>query len=141
MNLLQKVLDAFGLEAEVDCEETEGVLKYSISGDDLGIIIGRRGSTLQALQLILSIVENKDEENKRFISLDIEEYRARLETSLASLAERMAEKAVREARPVSLRPMSAFERKIIHESLHDDPRVKTESDGVDPERRVIIRPD
>lgn len=140
MELLHKVMDAFGLEAEIKCEESDSIIKYSISGDDLGIIIGRRGTTLQALRLVLSIAENKGEETKRFISLDIEDYRARLESLLASLAERMAEKAVREARPIALRPMTSYERKIVHESLQDDPRVETESDGIDPERRVIIRP-
>ncbi len=140
MDLLEKVLNALGVDAEIKCEEQGGALKYSITGDDLGIVIGRRGSTLQALQLILSIAENKNEDVKRYVSLDIEDYRARLESSLSSLAERMAEKAVREGRTVSLRPMSAYERKIIHESLQGDPRVTTESEGLEPERRVTISP-
>ncbi|MDO8886387.1 RNA-binding cell elongation regulator Jag/EloR [Candidatus Oleimmundimicrobium sp.] len=138
--LVEKILELFNLKASVSCAEIEGRIHLNIEGENLGILIGRNGSTLQALQLIIGVGVNKGEETRKPVVLDIEGYRLRTEKSLKSLANRLAELAVNERKIVSLRPMSAFERKIIHEALQDNPEVQTISEGERSERRVTIRP-
>lgn len=136
--LLGEVLESFGLEADITNVEIENRLHFNIEGEGLGILIGRHGSTLRALQYILGIAANKGEKIRIPVILDIEGYRLRTEKSLKELAERLAEEAVLEGRDISLRPMDPFERKIIHEALSSDPRVQTISEGEGSERRVII---
>ncbi len=138
--LIEKTLEAFNLKASISDAEVEDRIHLNIEGEGLGILIGRRGSTLQALQLILNIAANKGEEIRRPVILDIEGYRLRTEKSLKDLAERMAERAVSKNKVVSLMPMSPFERKVIHEALHDNPKVQTISEGERAERRVTIHP-
>ncbi|HDP70426.1 MAG TPA: KH domain-containing protein [Actinobacteria bacterium] len=138
--LLVDVVERFGLKANITSTEDEDRLHFNIEGEGLGILIGHWGTTLHALQSIVAIVVNKGEPLKKRVVLDIEGYRLRTEKSLAKLAEAMSEKAIKENRNISLRPMSAYERKIIHEALQDNPSVETVSEGEDLERRVIIKP-
>jgi len=138
IRLLEEVLESFGLEADITNVEIENRLHFNMEGEGLGILIGRHGSTLRALQYILGIAANKGEKIRMPVVLDIEGYRLRTEKSLKELAERLAEEAVLEGKDISLRPMDPFERKIIHEALSSDPRVQTISEGEGSERRVII---
>jgi len=138
IGLLEEVLESFGLEADITNVEIENRLHFNMEGEGLGILIGRHGSTLRALQYILGIAANKGEKIRMPVVLDIEGYRLRTEKSLKELAERLAEEAVLEGKDISLGPMDPFERKIIHEALSSDPRVQTISEGEGSERRVII---
>ncbi len=138
--LLEKILERFSLEADIANVEIEGRLHFNMEGEGLGILIGRHGSTLRALQYILGIAANKGEKTRMPVVLDIEGYRLRTEKTLKELAERLAEEAVLEGRAISLRSMDPFERKIIHETLSSDPRVQTISEGEGSDRRVIIHP-
>ncbi len=137
---VQGVVDRMGVEAAVEAYDTPEAVRAEISGDDLGILIGRHGTTIDALQYISAIVVNGDRRHRRQVVVDAEGYRARREVSLKALADRMAQKATREAGSVQLKPMTAAERKVIHLHLRDDPRVATASEGNEPFRAVVISP-
>ncbi|MBO4368082.1 MAG: KH domain-containing protein, partial [Clostridia bacterium] len=107
-------------------------------GDALGVLIGRRGETLDALQYLTSLYVNKDREGYLRVSLDSESYRAKREESLRRLAVRMAQRARKNGRRVVLEPMNPYERRILHSALQNNPYVETHSEGEDPYRRVII---
>ena len=103
-------------------------------------IIGRRGQTLDAIQYLTSLVVNKEHENYVKVVLDAEDYRSRREKTLEQLADKMAKKAVKSHRSLKLDPMNPYERKVIHATLQQNPRVTTRSEGQDPYRRVVIEP-
>ena len=126
-------------EAEIRIYQPEkGRYKVLLEGKNLGALIGRRGETLDAIQQLTSYAVNRSGERRCRIQLDAENYRERREQSLCRLAEKMAEKAVRYRRNVTMEPMNAYERHVIHTALQDTPYVTTYSTGVDPNRRVII---
>ena len=135
---VQTTVDLMGIEASVDAGESDDVVRANISGDDLGLLIGRHGATIDALQYIAAIVVNGDRHHRRQVIVDAEGYRERRETALQSLADRTAQKVVRESAPITLKPMSAAERKVVHLHLKDHPRVETASDGKEPFRAVVI---
>ena len=144
--LLQGLLDRMGIRAKVrgyqgekQEEQQEAPLILNIEGDDLGILIGRRGDTLAALQYIVRLMVNHRRRRWVNIVVDVEEYKTRRERQLRQLALRMAERVVRTGKPVRLEPMPARERRIIHLALRDHPDVITQSIGEGEHRRVTIR--
>ena len=112
----------------------------NIEGVDAGLLIGRRGETLQALQFVVNMVVARQENERTMVVVDVESYRERRSHNLAILARRTADRAASSGRPISLEPMSAADRRIIHVTLTDDERVTTESSGEGRERRVTITP-
>lgn len=137
---IQTVVRLMGLAAEVSVSETPEALTANVTGDDLGLLIGRHGSTIDALQCIAGIAINGDRRDRRQIIVDAEGYRGRRETALAAMADRAAQKVARDGASVTLEPMSAAERKVIHLHLKDDTRVETASEGNEPFRAVVISP-
>jgi spoIIIJ-associated protein len=137
---VQTTVGLMGIEAHVVASEVGEALKADISGDDLGLLIGRHGATIDALQYISSIVVNGDRRDRRQVIVDAEGYRERREVALSSLAERTAQKVARESAAVVLKPMTAAERKVVHLHLKDDPRVETASEGNEPFRAVVVSP-
>jgi spoIIIJ-associated protein len=137
---IQGVVDRMGIEASVSAYDTPDAAHADISGDDLGILIGRHGATIDALQYIAAIAVNGDRRRRRQIVVDAEGYRTRREVSLKALAERSAQKVARDSSSMQLKPMTAAERKVIHLHLKDHPRVETVSEGQEPFRAVVISP-
>ncbi|HPV02848.1 MAG TPA: RNA-binding cell elongation regulator Jag/EloR, partial [Clostridiales bacterium] len=111
---------------------------YRISGKDSGIVIGRRGETLDALQYLTSLVVNKHSNRYVRVTMDVENYREKREETLVRLARRLADKVVRFRRSISLEPMNPYERRIIHSALQNNEFVETYSVGEDPNRKVVI---
>ena len=136
---LAGLLEQMEISAEIRVYQPEkGRYKVILEGKNLGALIGRRGETLDAVQQLTSYAVNRGGDRRCRIQLDAENYRERREQSLCRLAEKMAEKAVRYRRNVTMEPMNAYERHVIHTALQDTPHVTTYSTGVDPNRRVII---
>jgi len=139
-SFIQTTVDLMGVSATVDAFERDDVVRANISGDDLGLLIGRHGSTIDALQYIAAIVVNGDRHIRRQVVVDAEGYRERRETTLQALADRTAQKVARDAAAVTLKPMSAAERKVVHLYLKDHPHVETVSEGQEPFRAVVVSP-
>jgi spoIIIJ-associated protein len=137
---VQTVVDLMGIEARVGASENAEGVRAEISGDDLGLLIGRHGATIDALQYIAAIVVNGDRRERRPVVVDAEGYRDRRAAALTALADRTAQKVDRESESIALKPMSAAERKVIHLHLKDDPRVETVSEGNEPFRAVVVSP-
>jgi spoIIIJ-associated protein len=137
---VQTVVDLMGIEAHVGASETPEGVRAEISGDDLGLLIGRHGATIDALQYIAAIVVNGDRRERRPVVVDAEGYRDRRAAALTALADRTAQKVRRESVSIALKPMSAAERKVIHLHLKDDARVETVSEGNEPFRAVVVSP-
>ncbi len=137
---VQTVVGLMGIEASVSAGEAGEAVRADISGDDLGLLIGRHGATIDALQYIAAIVVNGDRRERRQVIVDAEGYRERREVALKSLADRTAQKVSRESVSVALKPMSAAERKVIHLHLKDHARVETVSEGNEPFRAVVVSP-
>ena len=137
---VQTVVGLMGIEASVSASEVGEAVRADISGDDLGLLIGRHGATIDALQYISAIVVNGDRRERRQVIVDAEGYRERREVALKSLADRTAQKVTRESVSVALKPMSAAERKVIHLHLKDHARVETVSEGNEPFRAVVVSP-
>ena len=139
-SFLREILDSMDIKAEINVEDTENGLKINMTGPDMGILIGYRGETLDALQYLISLVINKSKtstEYKRVI-LDTENYRQKREETLIKLANRIAIKARNQKRNVVLEPMNPYERRIIHSALQDNPYVTTRSEGEEPYRKVVV---
>ena len=119
-------------------EKTENYLNVSINHQDLGYLIGYRGETLYSLQNILSAIAGKGIQNRVRVILDIENYKVKREKTLEELAEKVAKTVIRTRKPVKLEPMQAYERKIIHSKLQQNPKVETTSIGEEPYRRIVI---
>jgi spoIIIJ-associated protein len=137
---LEQTLELMGIDAGVEAAETPDGVRADISGDDLGLLIGRHGSTIDALQYVAAIVVNGDRRQRRQVVVDAEGYRVRRESILRALAERTAQRVARDNAPTTLKPMSAAERKVIHLYLKDHPRVETVSEGNEPFRAVVVSP-
>jgi len=137
---LEQTLELMGIAAGVEAAETLDGVRADISGDDLGLLIGRHGSTIDALQYVAAIVVNGDRRQRRQVVVDAEGYRVRRESILRALAERTATRVARDNAAVTLKPMSAAERKVIHLYLKDHPRVETVSEGNEPFRAVVVSP-
>ena len=126
------------VQPEIQQDVRDGVLWFCFSGASLGLLIGRRGETLNALQYLTNLVANKDRNDHVRIVLDVEGYREGREETLSALAHKMADKAVRTGRRVELEPMNPHERRVVHLALQNDKRVDTVSHGEEPYRRVVI---
>ena len=136
---LMDVTDRMGVKVDVYVDESKtDNLSIHMIGDTLGILIGRRGETLDALQYLTSLQVNKGREGYIRVTLDTENYRAKREDSLRRLAQRMANRAVKTGRRVVLEPMNPYERRVLHTALQNHPAVTTHSEGEEPNRRVVI---
>ncbi|MDE6851038.1 MAG: protein jag [Lachnospiraceae bacterium] len=137
---LNKVFQAMDITAEVQIEldEEENIMNIDLSGDEMGILIGKRGITLDSLQYLVSLVVNRNTENYVKIKLDTENYRERRRETLENLAHNLAHKVKRTHRQVSLEPMNPYERRVIHSALQKDKYVETHSEGDEPYRKVVI---
>ena len=138
-NFLNELFKKMGISAAAHAEEKDDRLDINIDGDSTGVLIGRRGETLDSLQYLTSLVVNKNAKTYKRIFLDTENYRKKREETLINLANRIAEKVVKTGRRVVLEPMNPYERRILHATLHDHPLVSTVSEGEEPYRRVIIK--
>ena len=141
-NFLNQLLGFMKIEGKADVEKKDDCLFVEIvdiSSSDMGIVIGKRGNTLDAIQYLLSLVVNKNTENYTKVILDVKGYRDRRETTLIRLANRMADKAKYSNKPVKLEPMNPYERRIIHSALQNVEGVTTYSEGEEPYRRVVIQ--
>jgi len=137
---LRDVFEAMKMEVAIEAKynEEEKSLDVDLSGDDMGMLIGKRGATLDSLQYLVSLVVNKNSEDYIRVKVDTENYRERRKETLENLAKNIAYKVKRTKRPVSLEPMNPYERRIIHSALQNDKYVTTHSEGEDPFRRVIV---
>ena len=136
---LGNVLDNMGVKAEISIKEENNAVRISMSGPDMGILIGYRGETLDSLQYLVSLVVNKGGENEyKRVILDTENYRMKREETLKRLAKRIADKVRATNRQVKLEPMNPYERRIIHSALQNDLNVETFSEGDEPYRRVVV---
>lgn len=122
----------------VKYDETEKEMDIDLSGDDMGVLIGKRGQTLDSLQYLVSLVVNKEVENYIRVKIDTENYRERRKETLENLAKNIAYKVKRTRRSVSLEPMNPYERRIIHSALQNDRYVTTYSEGEEPFRKVVV---
>ena len=141
-NFLNEVFTAMNMEVviSVEYDEDEKNMNIDLAGEDMGILIGKRGQTLDSLQYLVSLVVNKETEDYIRVKIDTENYRERRKATLENLAKNMAHKVKRIRRSVSLGPMNPYERRIIHATLQDDKYVTTHSEGDEPYRRVVIDP-
>lgn len=135
---LGKVFVAMGLNASVEVTFEGDNVNVELSGDDMGMLIGKRGQTLDSLQYLLSLVVNKNNEGYLRVKLDTENYRERRRKTLENLAKNIAFKVKRTKRPVSLEPMNPYERRVIHSVLQNDRYVYTKSEGEEPYRHVVV---
>ena len=135
---LEKVTRAMGLAVSMSVSEDEDCITINLHGEDLGLLIGKHGQTLDALQYLMNLVAQRDARDRLRIVLDIEDYRKRRAETLEQLALRLADRAKRSGDRVVLEPMTPHERKIIHMSLQSDSRIETFSEGQEPFRRVVI---
>lgn len=126
------------VDISVEYNETEKEMNVNLKGEDMGILIGKRGQTLDSLQYLVSLVVNKSTGDYIRVKLDTENYRERRKETLETLAKNIAYKVKRTKRSVSLEPMNPYERRIIHAALQNDKYVVTRSDGEEPFRHVII---
>ena len=138
-DFLKNTMKAMDMEVELKTEiDQDGALCVDMSGEHKGILIGKRGQTLDSLQYLANRVANKHQEGYVRVKLDTENYRARREETLRHLAKNIAHKVKRNRRPVALEPMNPYERRIIHSALQSDPYVMTHSEGEEPFRKVVI---
>lgn len=137
-DFLYTILNNMEVEADISVSEDEENIVVDINGDDIGIIIGHRGETMDALQYLTSLVVNKEFEDYKRVILNVENYRQKREETLIKLANRLAEKVVKYKKPVTLEPMNPYERRIIHSSLQGHKFVETYSTGEEPKRKVVI---
>ena len=130
MNMVVKI--------DVSVDEVESSVDVELSGEDMGLLIGKRGQTLDSIQYLVSLVANKEKEKYVRVKVDTENYRQRRKETLESLAKNISYKVKRSKRSVSLEPMNPYERRIIHSALQNDKFVSTRSEGEDPFRHVVI---
>ena len=137
---LKDVFAAMNMEVTItsSMDEEEKCLNIDLAGEDMGVLIGKRGQTLDSLQYLVSLIINKESEEYLRVKLDTENYRERRKATLESLARNIASKVKRTKRPVSLEPMNPYERRIIHSALQNDKYVVTRSEGDEPYRHVIV---
>jgi spoIIIJ-associated protein len=138
VDFLEEVFQRMNLPCEVQTKSTPDSLQINLVGDNMGSVIGRHGETLDALQYLTSLVANRRGGEYRRISIDTENYRKKREDTLAALAKRLAAKAVKHRRNVTLEPMNAYERRIIHATLQGYDHITTFSTGSEPNRRVVV---
>ncbi len=139
-DFLKSVFDAMNMQVEilVQIDEADNTIDIELKGDDMGILIGKRGQTLDSLQYLTSLAINKHSDQYYKVKVDTENYRKRRKETLENLAKNIAYKVKRTKRSVSLEPMNPFERRIIHSALQNDRYVTTHSEGEEPFRHVVV---
>ncbi len=137
---LSQLFNAMGMEVEITAKTGEESLDVEMSGDHMGIVIGKRGDTLDALQYLTSLVVNHEADERVRVILDTENYREKRQTALLALSKRLADKVYRTGKKYTLEPMNPYERRIIHSSLQANDNVTTFSIGEEPYRKVVISP-
>ena len=135
---LDKVFNAMGMNVNIKVEQIGNDMDIELSGDEMGVLIGKRGQTLDSLQYLTSLVVNKGSSEYIRVKVDTENYRKRRKDTLENLAKNLAYKVKRTKRPVTLEPMNPYERRVIHSTLQNDKYVSTHSEGDEPFRRVVI---
>ena len=137
---LSQVFAAMDMEVEilVKVDEEEKMIEVELKGDEMGLLIGKRGQTLDSLQYLTNLAVNKHCDNYYKVKIDTEDYRKRRKETLENLAKNIAYKVKRTKRPVSLEPMNPFERRVIHSALQNDKYVTTHSEGEEPFRHVVV---
>ena len=140
VEFLSSIFDAMKMEVEilVAVNEEEHIIEVELKGDDMGILIGKRGQTLDSLQYLTNLAINKHSDDYYKVKIDTEDYRKRRKETLENLAKNIAYKVKRTKRPVSLEPMNPLERRIIHSALQNDRYVTTHSEGDEPYRHVVV---
>ena len=140
VEFLSSIFDAMKMEVEilVAVNEEEHIIEVELKGDDMGILIGKRGQTLDSLQYLTNLAINKHSDEYYKVKIDTEDYRKRRKETLENLAKNIAYKVKRTKRPVSLEPMNPIERRIIHSALQNDRYVTTHSEGDEPYRHVVV---
>ena len=138
-SFLNGLFERMDITATASAEETEENISVNITGDSTGVLIGRRGETLDALQYLTSLVIDKGKEEYTRVFVDTENYRKKREETLVRLATRIAAKVEKTGKRVVLEPMNPYERRVLHATLQKNPRVETISEGEEPYRRVIIK--
>ena len=138
--VLGQILGYINPGVDLNVSGSDRFIRVAIEGDELGLIIGRRGETLNAIQYLVNVITGRESEDRRSVILDAGDFRRRREEDLVALARRMADRAVKSGRQVRLDPMPPHERKIAHMALHEDDRIETQSEGDDPSRFVVISP-
>ena len=140
VEFLSSIFDAMKMEVEilVAVNEEEHIIEVELKGDDMGILIGKRGQTLDSLQYLTNLAINKHSDEYYKVKIDTEDYRKRRKETLENLAKNIAYKVKRTKRPVSLEPMNPFERRVIHSALQNDKFVTTHSEGEEPYRHVVV---
>jgi spoIIIJ-associated protein len=138
--IVARVVQALGLHATVDILETDEEIRATVNGDELGLLIGKHGSTIDALQHLVFRAAFRGEEERKQVTVDAAGYRERREGALHRMADRAAAEALRYSRPVELEPMRATERKIVHTYLSERSDVETHSEGDEPDRRLVVSP-
>lgn len=141
-NFLKQMIEDMGIDCDIESRTEGNMIKFNIlcsQESDIGIIIGKRGETLDSLQYIVNLVTNRNADTYIRVILDCNQYRSKRERSLQKLARRLADKAVQTGRDIKLEPMNPYERRIIHTYLQNDEKVNTFSQGNEPNRRVIIK--
>ena len=138
--LLDELVEALDLDAEIIVDETDAEIFARVEGDELGLLIGRRGQTIDAVQLLCYRVAFRGRGERKRVSVDAAGYRERRRDTVERQAERAAERALETGKEIELEPMSATERKLVHDHLKDRPGLETFSEGDEPERCVIVAP-
>jgi spoIIIJ-associated protein len=138
--IVERVVESLGLDASIEVSEDEAAITARVEGEDLGLLIGRRGQTIDAVQLICYRAAFRGTADRKRVVVDAAGYRARQREILERHADQAAERALKRARPVSLEPMTAQERRVVHERLKDRAGVETYSEGDEPDRCVVVAP-
>jgi spoIIIJ-associated protein len=138
--VVARIVNALGLRATVDIDETESEIRATVNGDELGLLIGKHGATIDAVQHLAFRVASRGEETRKQVTVDAAGYRERRETALHRAADRAVSEALRFGRAVELEPMRPAERKVVHLYLRDRSDVDTHSEGDEPERRLVVTP-
>ena len=139
-DVIDVLLEAFDLDADVEVFEDDVEISAAIEGEDLGILIGRRGTTIDALQLLCYRAAFVGREERKRVTVDAAGYRMRRRETIDREADGAAHRALEAGKPVELEPMSASERRLVHDRLKDRPEVETYSEGDEPDRRVVVSP-
>ncbi|MDP4180184.1 MAG: RNA-binding cell elongation regulator Jag/EloR [Bacillota bacterium] len=135
---LLELFEKMKVNADIDLSENDDNILLNIKGNDMGVLIGRRGETLDSIQYLSSLVINKDNEDYKRVVVDIENYRMKREETLINLANRLADRVMKYKKNVTLEPMNPYERRVIHSTLQNNKYVKTFSVGDEPNRKVVI---
>ncbi|MGG5254487.1 RNA-binding cell elongation regulator Jag/EloR [Neobacillus sp. SM06] len=139
-NFLIQVSEKMGAPVTIEVHQDGKQILFTLKGEKIALLIGKRGQTLNSLQYLTQLVMNRFAEHYFTVILDAEDYRKRRNDTLTQLAHRLAEKAMRTGKAVSLEPMPSYERKVIHTALAENRRIKTYSDGTEPNRFIVITP-